>query len=362
MTPLTILIPVYNQARYLPLCLHSILKQEFQRFEIIAIDDGSTDASRSILDAYAAADSRIKVISKSNGGYGSALNVGLAAAAGDYIGIVEPDDTIEPQMYRRLMAAAEQTQADIVKCSFRRIIAEGLEIEEKGWYPASGKIFCLCEHPELCRLHPAIWAAVYKRQLLEDNHIRFSETPGATYQDVPFFADTFSAAKRIFIVPQALYNYRIESENAFSSSNAVDAKVFYRLENHRQAQAIYKARRLWEAVKYNELQREFITLNNFALRIKGSLRRTLFEKIQDYFAEFSAGEAAEFLPSGFQTSFRLIKKGSYNRWFLQYALLRITIIRMAQRLGLTNRLRHRYYKWKDSRKAAYVQDSKCCCQ
>jgi len=356
MPRLTILIPVYNQAGYLPLCLQSIGKQEFTDFEIIAVDDGSTDGSRSILDAYAADERRIRVIAKSNGGYGSALNAGLAAAKGDYIGIVEPDDTIEAPMYRVLMAAAEQTQADIVKCSFRRIFSEGLCLEEKGWYAAAGRVFCLRQHPELCRLHPAIWAAVYRRQLLEDNHIRFAETPGATYQDVPFFAEAFSAARTIFIVPQALYNYRLESENASSSSNAIDAKVFYRLENHQRARRVYQARGLWEIVKYYELQREFITLNNFALCIKGPLRRALFEKIRGYFAEIPVSEAVSFLPSGFRTSFELIKKGSYSRWMLQYALLPVIIIRLAEQLGLSDRLRQKYYTWKDTGPAAYVQD------
>ncbi len=346
MTTLSILIPVYNQARYLPDCLDSVLNQEFRNFEVIAIDDGSTDDSRSILNKYAAKDSRVRVISKSNGGYGSAMNAGLRQASGAYIGIVESDDTIEPQMYRELIDAAEQTGVDIVKCSFRRVFSNRLWSEERGWYEAAGQPFQLKDHPQLCRLHPAIWAAVYKRQLLENNNITFSETPGATYQDVPFFANAYSAAESIYVVPQPLYYYRLESANKFSSSNAIDEKVFYRLHNHRLAKTIYQKRGIWEIVKYSELQREFITLNNFMLRIKAPLRRRFYEEIRDYFADIHAEEASLFLPPDFRTSFTLIKKGNYTKWFLRYAMGYIMILRMAALLGLTDRIRQLYFKRK----------------
>jgi glycosyltransferase involved in cell wall biosynthesis len=345
MTRLSILIPVYNQARYLPECLNSVLNQEFADFEAIAIDDGSTDESLSILKQFAGRDRRLKVISQPNGGYGRAMNAGLAAAQGIYIGIVESDDTVDPRMYAELFKAADQTGADIVKCSFRRIFSNRLQSEERGWYDAAGKRFSLKEHPELCRLHPAIWTAIYKRRMLTDNRIVFSEPPGASYQDVPLFAETFSATESIYIIPKALYHYRLESANAFSSSNAIDERVFYRLHNHRLARAVYEKRGLWDIVKYPELQREFITLNNFCLRITPRLRKRFFHEIRDYFKDIPASEADRFLSPSFGRSFKLIKKGRYLNWLLRYAIGYIIILWTARHLGLIDRIRQLYFRW-----------------
>jgi glycosyltransferase involved in cell wall biosynthesis len=347
MTTLSIIIPVYNQAGYLPECMDSVLNQTFGDFEIIAVNDGSTDDSLVILEQYSVKDSRVRVISIPNGGYGTAMNAGLRHAQGKYIGIVESDDSIAPQMYQKLVATAEQTGADIVKCSFFRVFGGGKKIEEKGWYQSAGESFTLTEHPELCRLHPAIWAAVYKRDFLESNAIRFFETPGASYQDVPFFADTFAAAQSIFIVPKPMYYYRLENANRFSSSNAIDEKVFYRFENHRIAKEIYQKRGLWDTVKYAEMQREFITLNNFLLRIKPKLRRKLFDDVCTYFKDISTEDAPDFLPPNFRKSFRLIKDGRYSVWLLKYALLYITLIRIVKWFGLTDLTRQFYLKRKD---------------
>jgi hypothetical protein len=238
----------------------------------------------------------------------------LAAAQGIYIGIVESDDTVDPRMYAELFKSRRPTGADIVKCSFRRIFSNRLQSEERGWYDAAGKRFSLKEHPELCRLHPAIWTAIYKRRMLTDNRIVFSETPGASYQDVPFFAETFSAAESIYIIPKALYHYRLESANAFSSSNAIDERVFYRLHNHRLAEAVYEKRGLWDIVKYPELQREFITLNNFVSGLRpgfengSSMNPGLLKDIPPRRPTGSC-------PRRLDVRIKLIKKGRYLNCF-----------------------------------------------
>ncbi len=344
MTMLSIIIPVYNQAPYLSECLESVLSQRFSDFEIIAVDDGSTDTSPAILEQYARNDCRVKIISKENGGYGSAMNTGLLNTHGAYIGIIEPDDTILPQMYEELIGKAEQTNADIVKCSFQKVLSCGLRLEETSRDNFAGKLFKLEDMPGICRLHPAIWAAVYKRELIEQNNITFSETPAASSQDVPFFADAYSAAESIYIIPKALYNYRIKSANKFASTSEIDEKIFYRFENYRKAEEIYRKRGIWHRVKYPELQSEFIMLNNCALRIDNRLRRRLYNEIHRYFTDISADEAHKFLPRNFCRSFRLIKKGGYNKWLLQYALVYIMIIRILKIFSLTDLLRWVYLK------------------
>jgi len=101
---LSILVPVYNVSAYLPLCLDSIMNQSFSDFECILINDGSTDFSLSILKSYVKQDPRFRLISHKNSGYGASLNKGIKLAKGEYIGIVEPDDFIHRDMYKKLLA------------------------------------------------------------------------------------------------------------------------------------------------------------------------------------------------------------------------------------------------------------------
>jgi glycosyltransferase involved in cell wall biosynthesis len=114
----SVVIPVYKVEKYLRQCLDSVLAQTYRELEMIVVDDGSPDGCPAIIDEYAARDSRIVAIHQQNGGYGKAVNAGIARARGKYIGIVESDDYIEPDMYARLAEAAERTGADLTRCTF----------------------------------------------------------------------------------------------------------------------------------------------------------------------------------------------------------------------------------------------------
>lgn len=110
----TIIIPVYNVEDYITKCIESIINQTYQNLEIICVNDGSTDNSGKICDIYALNDKRIKVIHKNNGGVSSARNVGLINASGEYIGFVDPDDWIEPEMYEIMVKSSKLSCADII--------------------------------------------------------------------------------------------------------------------------------------------------------------------------------------------------------------------------------------------------------
>lgn len=115
---ISIVIPVYNMEKYLSQCIQSIVSQTYKDLEIIFVDDGSIDCSRKICDEYALKDSRIKVVHKKNGGLVSARQAGIQIASGEYIGFVDADDWIEPDMY--------QTLCDAAKCENADIVAEGI--------------------------------------------------------------------------------------------------------------------------------------------------------------------------------------------------------------------------------------------
>ena len=112
---ISIIVPVYNVEKYLKRCIDSILNQSFTNFELILVDDGSTDNSGKIIDEYAIKDERIKVIHKENGGQGSARNRGLDIAKGNYIGFVDSDDWIHKDMYKCMYKIINEDNTDIVQ-------------------------------------------------------------------------------------------------------------------------------------------------------------------------------------------------------------------------------------------------------
>lgn len=118
MIKVSVIIPVYNAERYLRKCLDNLSKQELRDMEFICVDDGSTDESPRIIEKYAREDPRFKVIHKGNGGPVSARKAGTRLASGQYIGYVDSDDWIEPEMYRVLYETAERYQADMVSSGY----------------------------------------------------------------------------------------------------------------------------------------------------------------------------------------------------------------------------------------------------
>ncbi len=121
---LSVIVPVYNVKPYLAECLDSILAQTFTDFEVLLIDDGSTDGSSALCDEYAGTDSRIRCFHKENGGHMSARQEGFRNASGTYIAFVDSDDWIHPAMYERMCAAAEESGADMVCCNYTAVTPE----------------------------------------------------------------------------------------------------------------------------------------------------------------------------------------------------------------------------------------------
>ncbi|MGN0868871.1 MAG: glycosyltransferase [Akkermansia sp.] len=183
---LSVLVPVYNTGALLEPCLRSLSAQDFESIEFVCIDDGSTDGSADVLDAWAARDSRFRVLHLPNGGYGKAMNRALDEARGEWIGIVEPDDTIEPTMYSHLMELAAHTRAPIVKGSYT-IVRGGTTLPANKFASVEpGTELPAATVADYILGSPSIWSGIYRRSFLLENRIRFSETPGAAYQDLGF--------------------------------------------------------------------------------------------------------------------------------------------------------------------------------
>ncbi len=254
MPRVSIVIPVYNVEKYLRECLDSVVNQTLKDIEIICIDDGSTDSSAAILDEYVARDERIKVIHKENGGYGKAMNVGMDIATGEYIGIVEPDDYIEPNMYEDLYQIAKDNNVQIVKGDYWRFKTnDGSEKKElwlmdcnKKYY---NKILNPQENIDVFNFQMHTWAGIYKNSFIKKYNIRHNETSGASYQDTGFWFQTLCYATRFYIVNKPFYMYRIDNPNA----SIKDKKKVYALK--------YEYDFIYDILKNNEeLYRKFINI------------------------------------------------------------------------------------------------------
>ena len=115
---ISVIIPVYNVEKYLQKCLESIVNQTFCDWELIAVNDGSSDKNSDILRQYAEYDTRIKVINQQNSGVSAARNAGLDVAKGDFVCFIDSDDYVHPQMLELLLNAAEKENADVAIASF----------------------------------------------------------------------------------------------------------------------------------------------------------------------------------------------------------------------------------------------------
>ena len=114
----SVVVPVYNVQTFLPECLDSLISQSLKNIEIICVNDGSTDDSLTILRSYAEKDSRVKVLTKENRGYGHTMNLGFSAAKGEYIGICESDDFADKRMYEDMYRFAKKKNLDLLKANY----------------------------------------------------------------------------------------------------------------------------------------------------------------------------------------------------------------------------------------------------
>ena len=219
----SVVIPVYNVQKYLGRCLDSVIGQTLKEIEIIAVNDGSTDDSLVILREYEEKDSRIRIIDKPNSGYGNSMNRGIAAARGEYIGIVESDDFIAEDMYESLYALTREGTGDVVKGNFYDYYGGGTKPSkvvrntERDSVKKMEEPFTLEENAQILWGHPSVWSAIYRRDFLTENSISFVEDHRG-WEDNPFFHETLCRAESIFWTDKPLYYYR--RDNPDSSSNS----------------------------------------------------------------------------------------------------------------------------------------------
>lgn len=236
MVKISVVVPIYNVEKYLRQCLDSITVQTLEDIEIICVNDGSSDSSLSIIKEYAERDPRFKVIDKQNSGYGHSVNMGFDVAQGEYIAIVESDDYIEPDMMESLYTVAKENDLDVCKGGYYFYYSAPNErhvpavIGEKSWF---GRVICpraefksglgfktLREQISFFGVKATVWSAIYKNSFIKDSGIRFTQTPGASFQDVAFNFKVWALAKRVMLYDRCLLHYRQDNESSSINSKS----------------------------------------------------------------------------------------------------------------------------------------------
>lgn len=201
----SIIVPVYNCEKYIERSLESIKNQTYKNLEIIVIDDGSLDATAEICEKIASLDNRIKVIHKENGGVSSARNVGIANSNGEYVGFVDGDDTIEPDMFETLYSLITKTQSEVSVCAYKAVYKDRNVVsttEKNEHLFTSNEAIQNMLIGNLFAGHSC--TKLFKKEIIDG--VLFDENIHV-YEDLLFVFECFKKAKKIAFTPKPLYNY-----------------------------------------------------------------------------------------------------------------------------------------------------------
>lgn len=245
----SVVIPVYNIAPHLPQCLDSVLGQSLSDLEVICVDDGSTDESPAILARYAAADSRIIVVTRENGGPGAARNTGLEQARGRYLIFLDSDDWFEPDFLARMVGRAEETGADVTICravEFDTHTGKELPSEWmlKTAFLPTEMVFSpgdVAEHLfQFTYGWP--WDKLYRTDFVQENRLTYPSLPNS--EDLVFVFQSLAVAGKVSVLDQVLVHHRVNRKTSVSNSLGrnpdVPAKALFTLRDCLKQRGLYE--------------------------------------------------------------------------------------------------------------------------
>ena len=278
---ISVIMPVYNVKAYLSQSVESVLHQDHQNLELILIDDGSTDGSGAVCDAFAAGDSRVRVIHQKNGGAAAAKNAGLRIASGTYLCFVDSDDFLEPDVYGYMLKRLQEENADAVQFSFRDVYTNRAE-------PQRVEPCVLNEHEYLVRFTkdwtcPLLWNKLYRRSLFDG--VFFEE--GHKIDDEYFTYRGFLEPCKVVFDDRIIYNYRKRASSVMSSPEAGEQRILDTIDSivKRRERVVARWPELRKAFDENYLDAIWYLSGNIY-----STERTitvLKEHLKNYFFRFS---------------------------------------------------------------------------
>ncbi len=220
---ISVIIPIYNVEEYLRECIDSVLNQTYQNFEIILVDDGSTDSSGTICDEYVDKDDRVSVVHQKNAGPSKTRNTGLENATGKYIYFLDSDDYIEKNALELLINTAESNDADLVFFDALSFADDGSEVKQgyfvNGTYESKSGYEMLTELHNNKDYHCSVVLLFINRTLLNSNNIRFLESAYCS-EDMLFTYKVFCSSKKAAQCKHTLYHRRYRSLSIVTSKKS----------------------------------------------------------------------------------------------------------------------------------------------
>lgn len=223
---ISIIVPVYNVEKYLQQCIDSILVQTFRDLELILVDDGSPDNCPALCDAAAQKDDRIRVIHQKNGGLSAARNAGLDAARGEWIGFVDSDDTIAPEMYEVLWNRVQADETQLAVCNYICVTQEGVQLPQKctiqkdSVLDRSAAMERLCQEMNACYI--TAWNRLYHRSIFEN--VRFPV--GRVHEDEYIAHEVYWKCEKVSLVEHPLYFY-LQRAGSITQNETLKQKMDY---------------------------------------------------------------------------------------------------------------------------------------
>ena len=291
---ISVIVPVYNGEKYLPVCMESLLNQTYRDLEIILVDDGSADGSPALCDGYAARDPRVRVIHQQNQGVSGARNTGLDRATGTYVAFVDADDYVEQDYFQRLYEGLAANGADIASCDYKEV-CNGSVLESRIPFVASSRVIAdkTGYFEDMILAREAYWSTItsklFFRELIGDTRFCGDFKYG---EDHVFLFELFSKVPKVCQDTYQGYYYVRNESSATLSRNASNV---FRCENEMRM-CEYKLRNLPEDVchlkgGFRELYAHSIHNLARALALTGTAqekrdyRKVLLSRIRECFRE-----------------------------------------------------------------------------
>lgn len=284
MVTVSVIIPVFNAEKYISTCIESLISQSYSDFEIICVDDGSTDNSPRILQQYMSMDPRIKIIEQKNQFAGNARNTGMEVASGKYCMFLDVDDFFEKNMIELQVRQIEKDHADICICDADIYDDQAGTFRKSEWLLAKSYIPHVPFNREEIKDHiffiktPAAWNMIISSAFIKEHALKFQETKNTN--DLYFTYAALNLAQKITVVDMVLVHYRIGTGSNLQSGNDKSPLDFCR--------AFLKLKELLiEKGIFDEVKRGYISLylTNFEYHMFTLQSVQSFEVLYDYFKE-----------------------------------------------------------------------------
>lgn len=317
---ISVVMPVYNVEDCLEQALNCMMAQTFTDFELICVDDGSTDRSVSILNGFAEKDDRLIILKQKNAGAGAARNLGMAEAKGEYIIFLDSDDLFSPALLEKAYAAITENDADICAFNFSCFQENGEVEQRKGihteWLPKGTLVFNYADCPGLIMsiINPTPWNKIYRKEFIICSNLKFEEISSSN--DITFAAVSAAAAKRITYIEDSLVRYRIGHAGTITStkSKKLDNVITAVNSAVRQAKQLPYSDSIKKSIQRFAIENCIVALKRNVVDFSDLHAREFYLYVHAYFnsPEFTDLEISDLNNDDLFISFCTVKKHDYD--------------------------------------------------